>query len=346
MEAQDKIKELFGPYALEAETEIRRLLDEQPDFLMYKMLKYFFGFLDENLKPIQNYGGKRYRPGLCLMIAEMYGKKSEALEVAASIELYHNFTLIHDDIEDNDPLRRGRPTVWRLWGINHGINSGDALLILASKELNEISKKYPEFSVNAVSFLNEKFKEVIEGQFLDFTLTDLPLGDAFVNEKNYLMMIEKKTSVLVGASARVASIIAQAGEKEQEALWQYGLNLGLAFQMQDDLISIWADSIKTGKIKANDIYERKKTLPILRLYECLDEDDKNEFSKIYNQNRRLTDAEVAKIIGWLDNSDAYNYTKDKIILYSGRAKEAIDELPFAAQAKEKLLEVIGALINF
>ncbi|MFA6422661.1 MAG: polyprenyl synthetase family protein, partial [Candidatus Buchananbacteria bacterium] len=241
MEAQDKIKELFGPYALEAETEIRRLLDEQPDFLMYKMLKYFFGFLDENLKPIQNYGGKRYRPGLCLMIAEMYGKKSEALEVAASIELYHNFTLIHDDIEDNDPLRRGRPTVWRLWGINHGINSGDALLILASKELNEISKKYPEFSVNAVSFLNEKFKEVIEGQFLDFTLTDLPLGDAFVNEKNYLMMIEKKTSVLVGASARVASIIAQAGEKEQEALWQYGLNLGLAFQMQDDLISIWAD---------------------------------------------------------------------------------------------------------
>ncbi|MFA6422415.1 MAG: hypothetical protein WCV92_03390, partial [Candidatus Buchananbacteria bacterium] len=87
-------------------------------------------------------------------------------------------------------------------------------------------------------------------------------------------------------------------------------------------------------------------LPILRLYECLDEDDKNEFSKIYNQNRRLTDAEVAKIIGWLDNSDAYNYTKDKIILYSGRAKEAIDELPFAAQAKEKLLEVIGALINF
>lgn len=371
METSDKIKSLFGPYNNEVEQEIKKLLSEQSDFLMYDMMRYFFGFLDENLQPVDNYGGKRFRPGLCLMLSEMYGKRLEALETAAAIEIYHNFTLIHDDIEDNDPLRRGRPTVWKLWGINHGINTGDAQLVLANLELSKIRERDAAIFPVIHGFLNKTFLEVVEGQFLDFTLADLPLDDKFVSEENYLMMIRNKTSVLVGAAAKAAGIISGVGVEEQEALWEYGVNLGLAFQLQDDLLSIWSDSkpaggIKavniyedkktlpvlklydtseqTGKIKANDIYEKKKTLPILRLYEKLDSGDGDELARIYNKKDRLADAEVSRIIGWLDSVDSYSYTNDMMNHYRDKAKEPINRLSIKDEDKRKLLEVIDALL--
>ena len=370
MKSSDKIKSLFGIYNNEVEEEIKNLLDSQSGFLMYKMMSYFLGFLDENLQPINSYGGKRFRPGLCLMIAEMYGKRKEALEVAAAIEIYHNFTLIHDDIEDNDPLRRGRPTVWKIWGINHGINTGDAQLILANLELSKIADREAMIFPILSNFLNKKFLEVVEGQFLDFTLADLPLDDEFVSEENYLMMIRNKTSVLVGAAAKAAGIISGVDDREQKSLWEYGVNLGLAFQLQDDLLSIWSDSgqtsktkendsyeketlpmlklydtsEQTGKIKANDIYEKKKTLPIIRLYETIDQDKKIELMQIYSQKRRLSDAEVGQVINWLNSSDAHEYTRDKLKYYKDKSRLSVDKLSVGDGDKSKLLEVIDALL--
>jgi len=371
METSDKIKSLFGPYNNEVEQEIKGLLSEQPDFLMYKMMSYFFGFLDEDLKPVATYGGKRFRPGLCLMLSEMYGKRQEALEAATAIEIFHNFTLIHDDIEDNDPLRRGRLTVWKIWGISHGINSGDGQLVLANIELSKVIKRDAAVFSALHVFLNKIFLEVVEGQFWDFTLADLPLGDRFVSEENYLMMIRKKTSVLVGAAAKAAGIISGAGVEEQEALWEYGVNLGLAFQLQDDLLSIWSDleqknktpenytyerketlpalklydtSEQTGKIKANDIYEKKKTLPILRLYEAINQANKIELMQIYGQKKRLSDEEVSKIINWLNGSDAYEYTRNKLQYYKNRTIESVEKLSVNADNKKKLIEVIDALL--
>ena len=345
MQAQDKIKKLFGPYNAEVEEEIKRLLTEQPDFLMYDMMRYFFGFLDEGLKPVEIYGGKRFRPGLCLMIAEMYGHRSEALEAATAIEIFHNFTLIHDDIEDNDCLRRGRPTVWKLWGVNHGINTGDGQLMLVNLELAKMAQRNLESFPIILEFLNKKFLEVIEGQFLDFTLAELPLNDEFVTENNYLMMIQKKTSVLVGAAASVAGIIARVGREEQEVLWRFGLNLGLAFQVQDDLISIWSNAEQTGKIEVNDLYEKKKTLPILRLYDRLQGDEKKKLLEIYQQSNRLSEAEVGEIINWLNREDAYDYTKTKMNSYIDKAKEAITGLLVKEQDRIKLLEVVEALLS-
>ena len=371
MKPSDKIKTIFGGYNQEIEEEIKSLLDRQSHFLMYDMMRYFFGFLDEHLQPVENYGGKRFRPGLCLMIAQMYGKRKEALETAAAIEIYHNFTLIHDDIEDNDSMRRGRPTVWKIWGINHGVNSGDGQLILANLELSRIAARDVGIFPVVSSFLNKIFLEVVEGQFLDFTLAELPLGDKSVSEKNYLMMIEKKTSVLVGAAAKSAGIISGAGVKEQEVLSEYGVNLGLAFQLQDDLLSIWSDfeqadkvktndnceqketlpalklydtSEQTGKIRLNDIFEKKKTLPIIRLYDTMDTSDKIGLMQIYNQKRRLNIEEAHKIVNWLNHSDAYDYTSRLMKHHADKAKESVNNLSFKEEGKKKLLEVIDALL--
>lgn len=371
MEASDKIKSLFGIYNEEVEEEIKSLLNQQSHFLMYDMMSYFFGFLDENLKPISGYGGKRFRPGLCLMIAQMYDKRKEALEVATAIEIYHNFTLIHDDIEDNDPMRRGRPTVWKVWGINHGVNTGDGQLILASLELSKIATRDAGIFSIISSFLNKVFLEVVEGQFLDFTLADLPLGDKAVSENSYLTMIEKKTSVLVGAAAKSAGIISGVGAEEQEALWEYGVNLGLAFQLQDDLLSIWSDSEpvdktkandsyeqkktlpvlklydtseQTGKLKLNDIYEKKKTLPIIRIYDTMEPSDKIRLMQIYNQKRRLNIEEANKVVNWLNNSDAYDYTNKLIKYHADKARKSVDKLGVKEEDKKKLLEVIEALL--
>lgn len=371
MEPSDKIKSLFGQYNREIEEEIKGLLSRQSRFLMYDMMSYFFGFLDGDLKPISGYGGKRFRPGLCLMIAEMHGKRNEALETATAIEVFHNFTLIHDDIEDNDPMRRGRPTVWKIWGINHGVNTGDGQLILANLELSKIAAADAGIFPVISNFLNKVFLEVVEGQFLDFTLADLPLGDKSVSEKSYLMMIEKKTSVLVGAAAKAAGIISGVRIEEQEALWEYGVNLGLAFQLQDDLLSIWSDSEpagetkaddnyeqkktlpalnlydtseQTGKIKLNDIFEKKKTLPIIRIYDTMDPSDKIGLMQIYDQKRRLNIEEANKIVSWLNHSDAYDYTSRLMKYHVDKARESVNNLSVKEEDKKKLLEVVDALL--
>ena len=344
MKKPEEVLQLFQKYNPLVEQEIKRLLDEQPRFLMYDMMRYFFGFLDDDLKPADIYAGKRYRSGLCLLIADLYGKKDQALEVATAVEIFHNFTLIHDDIEDNDPLRRGRETVWKKWGINHGINTGDAQLILADMEKTRAIAKYPQAGLAAKKFLDECFLKVIEGQYLDFTLTDLPPGDDFVNQDNYLEMISKKTSVLVGAATKVAGIMAEVAEAEQERLWQYGLNFGLAYQLCDDLVSVWGDKEMTGKIEANDLYEKKKTLPVLHLLATATAEQKIILLEIYNRPERLTAEAVAEVKKMLAESDAYDYVWQKIETYKTQALTAVVGLSLDESAKAVLKNVMEALL--
>lgn len=340
-EAALKIFEKYSPLI---DKELKRLLKSQENYAMYDMMHYFFGYKNENFKPMKVYGGKRYRSGLCMLLADIYGNMNKAIKVAAAIELFHNFTLIHDDIEDMDPLRRGRSTVWKLWGINHAINTGDGQLLLTNLELAEVAEKYPKEGVKVQKFLYEKFLEVFEGQYLDFTLTDLPLGNVFVTEKNYLTMIKKKTSVLVGASTKSAGIIIGLSEKEAELLWEFGLNFGLAYQICDDMVSIWGNSEVTGKLVANDLYEKKKTLPVIYLYNKLNGGQKQKLAKIYNKKRRLNRLEVKELISLLDEHEAYDYCWQKVQNYASRAQRSIDKLTVSRKDKDILSVVVNTLL--
>ena len=146
-----------------------------PSARMYEMLAYFMGYLDENLKPIKRVSGKRSRSGICLILADAYKTRAQAFDAAIAIELFHNFTLIHDDVEDHDEYRRGKPTVWKLWGINDAINSGDAQNLLVAERIARVAN-IPKIGAKLSQALTDAFLEVLEGQHLDFQLANIPIG--------------------------------------------------------------------------------------------------------------------------------------------------------------------------
>ncbi len=246
------------------EEEMRRLVpmrSAEPD-LLYGMLHYHLGWADRDFKPATVDGGKRIRPLILLLATEAQGGDwYQALPAAAAVELLHNFTLIHDDIEDQDALRRGRDTLWSIWGIPQAINAGDALFALAYRGMLSLSDHgVPEqLALTATRRFTEAILRITEGQCRDLAFESQDI----VDEAAYLQMIEGKTAALIGLAAELGAIIAGAQQPNAKALRDFGEALGKAFQMQDDLLGLWGDPSQTGKPIASDLHNRKKTLPIL-----------------------------------------------------------------------------------
>jgi geranylgeranyl diphosphate synthase type I len=314
---------------------------------MYGMMRYFMGFTDETFTGPKVYGGKRFRSALCLLIADLYGAekgKKVALKGAASLELFHNFSLIHDDIVDKDPLRRGRPTVWKLWGADYAINTGDAQLILSQQKALEACEVDAKRGVEMSRFLLEKYLEVIEGQHLDFSLTALKIEDPRVNEKSHYEMIGKKTAVLIGAAAVTAGIAAGKSREERDMLWKFGYSLGMAYQLNDDIVSIWGAPEMTGKISFNDLREKKKTLPIIHAFVKLSEKEKKEFGDIYDKEASLDEEDLKKILAYLESTGAHNYARKQVLAYLKRAETAISNLSVSKEGKERLSNLSKLLL--
>jgi len=212
-------------------------------------------------------GGKRIRPILCLMGNELFTEiHPSAWEVATAIELFHNFTLIHDDIMDKAPLRRGLPTVHEKFGQNTALLAGDVMLIKAYECLSKVP---PSILLSIFSLFNKTATEVCEGQQLDMDFeqrTNVVLDD-------YLVMIEKKTSVLLAAALVMGAIVGGSGERNQQLLYQFGRKLGLAFQVQDDYLDAFGDPQKFGKQIGGDILADKKTFLLIHAFETANKDD-------------------------------------------------------------------------
>lgn len=228
----------------------------------YGMLRYHMGWADETLAP-QNYpAGKRLRPILCLLAAmETGGDPAQALPAAAAIELLHNFSLIHDDIEDGDETRRHRPTVWKVWGVPQAINAGDALFTISYAAMQRLAARgvRAQTTLDALALFTETCLALTEGQHLDMGFEDR--NDVGVAE--YLRMIQGKTAALIGASTAIGALLGNTSAEEQAALQEFGVASGLVFQIQDDILGIWGDPDVTGKAAGNDLLRRKKSLPIL-----------------------------------------------------------------------------------
>jgi geranylgeranyl diphosphate synthase, type I len=223
------------------------------------MMRYQLGYVDEQLRPLSARRGKRFRPLLCLLACEAIGGSfRDALPVAAAIELLHNFSLIHDDIEDHDPTRRHRPTVWKLWGEPQAINTGDAMFALASLVVLHASADPGLAHQIAIRFQQVTF-QLTEGQYLDMSFEHRQ----DVTPDDYLHMISLKTGAIIGFSLWSGAFIGGAGEETSERLGSFGLELGKAYQVWDDVSGIWAAASDTGKEPVKDLQNRKKTLPIL-----------------------------------------------------------------------------------
>jgi geranylgeranyl diphosphate synthase type I len=278
------VAQVISAHTTVVDAELTKFFAALPDSALYDHLAYFMGFKNEELQPEVTYGGKRFRSSLMVMLGEYYGHKATVLPFALALELYHNFTLIHDDVVDRDTHRRGRPTVWHLFGHDHAINDGDAQLLLVAEVMAKAAVSCKEGAKTQV-FLLEQFRIVVEGQYLDFELTKASLEE--VTTTAYEEMIRCKTAELIVAAAVGAGMIAGESETELGSLRQYAHCLGMAYQICDDVVSIWATRETTGKRNYGDIKERKKTLPVLYAYEHVVAADRDVLCSYYHGTDEL-----------------------------------------------------------
>lgn len=300
---------------------------------MYDMLGYFFGFLNEHFEPEKDgSSGKRFRPGLCLYLAECYGAREFAMQAALAIELFHNFTLIHDDVEDRDLYRRSKPTLWKLFGVNHAINAGDALSLIACEAAAHAPPAVTKELLAA-------FGEVIEGQYMDF---ELSTGSTSFGVAEYMLSTEKKTGALVGIAAQAAGMCASQNEAECAHLREYGRELGIAFQLADDYRSIWSSYEATGKDAHSDIREHKRTLPFFFAYE--ETKQKARLAELYNLERQLSETEIHEAKEILDSTAARTRTLEVIRTHAQSARTAARALSLPDDVRETLANIVDTLV--
>ena len=292
----------------------------------YGMMQYHMGWLDADFSPIKASVGKRLRPLLCLLTCEAVGGQIEhALPAAAAIELLHNFTLIHDDIEDHSATRRHRTTVWKLWGIEQGVNCGDGMFAAAILRLSRLHGcgVPPEQALEAQRALVETCLRLTEGQYVDMkfeTQTDVDID-------SYLWMIGRKTAALIACSTRLGALLGGASGDVIAAYERVGENLGLAFQVIDDILGIWGLEADTGKSASSDILARKKTLPVV--YVLHDP----ELRAIYARES-LASGDVERVLAILEKHQAREFATKKARAYSQQAIRALDETRQATPTRD------------
>lgn len=290
--------------------------------------------LYEPIEYILGLGGKRMRPVLTLMAAEVFDTDyKEALPAAMAVEVFHNFSLVHDDIMDDAPLRRGQVTVHEKWNLNTGILSGDTMLILAYQYFE---KYEPGVFRDLAKLFSKTALEVCEGQQLDVDFEKR--NDVSIQE--YLKMIEYKTAVLVAAAMKMGAIVAKTSEKESDAIYDFGLNLGLAFQLQDDYLDAFGDPETFGKQVGGDIIENKKTYLYLKAVEFSSQEKASELQQLFSieLEDNFEKIETAKTI--FNESGASKATQEAIEMYTFKAFETLEKMNINA-VKKNILRTFG-----
>lgn len=281
-------------------------------------------------------GGKRVRPVMCLMGNELFDEiNADAWPVAAAIELFHNFTLIHDDIMDKAPLRRNKPTVHAKYGEATALLGGDVMLVVAYDYLNKIKTDYMH---QILSLFNKTAKEVCEGQQLDMDFEKLEV----VKLDDYIKMIELKTSVLLAASLQLGAILGTAGQSNQQHLYQFGRNLGIAFQIQDDYLDAFGDPVKFGKQTGGDIMANKKTFLMIKALESANPQQLKELKQLMQQN---PDDKVARVLSVFHDCGVDKWAFDLKDKYINAALEHLDEMAVVSVRKEPLKQLAHFLVQ-
>ncbi len=278
----------------------RALLDQAdhpPD--LAGMLRYHLGWVDEHFRPVAAARGKRLRPALCLLVCEAAGGTwATALPAAAAVELIHNFSLVHDDIEDRSPLRRHRPTLWTLWGQAPAINAGDALFVEAQLAL--LHSAWPtERCLAAARALNRACRELCSGQHRDLS----PAGAAEPTLTEYYAMINGKTAALIAVAAELGALADDCPPAVQAAYHRFGRELGLAFQLRDDLLDVWGVASQTGKPVREDLRTKKCSLPIVLAFTRAHAAQREQLHMLYQQPAPLDEPTVAALVALLDQLD-------------------------------------------
>jgi len=329
------------------EVDLRQVLSiPHPDLAgYYGMMHYHQGWVDEMLQPTAAQGGKRLRPLLCLLACEAAGgDPDQALPAGSAIELTHGFSLIHDDIEDGSPLRRGRQTVWSVWGVPQAVNSGDGLFVLARLALHRLADRgVPARRCQAVSLaFDQACLALCEGQFFDMSFEGRPT----VELDEYLWMIRHKTAALLAASAQMGAMVATDDTELIGRYFAFGLNLGIFFQIQDDVLGVWGDEQVTGKSAATDIRDRKKTLPVVHALNCSDDPDASrQLAELFSRPGELDPPTIQAALRLLDRLGARQYAESMAEEYYRAALTSLDEAGIENAAQSHLRELAESLLH-
>ncbi len=299
------------------------------------MLRYQMGYVDEKLRAA-SHPGKRVRPFLCLAVCEaLCGACTAALPVAAGIEMLHNFSLVHDDIEDRDPSRHHRPTVWRVWGEAQAINAGDAMFAVAARAVADYD------AGDAGSLVTQQFQEtalaLTKGQYLDMSFE----RRQEVSTDEYLQMITLKSAALLAFSTWAGAVVGGGSDRQQGLLFDFGDNLGRAFQIHDDVNGIWGDEESTGKQGRSDLERRKKTFPVVTAMGEASGPDHDRLRRFYAGD---TD-EVRAVVEVLERVGARETSQRALHHYLQLALQSLSEAslppPFDQQLKAVAEEYTG-----
>ena len=304
------------------------------------MMQYHMGWVDASFAPARSPTGKRLRPALCLLVCEAVdGDPRAALPAAGAVELVHNFSLVHDDIQDHSPTRRHRPTVWSLWGMEQAINVGDGLFALAELALLQ-AESAPDLVVQALRELNEACRLLCEGQYLDLAMEQRTR----VGLDEYLSMIERKTGALIACSCSLGALFGGASAEVRSAYAAFGRELGIAFQLQDDLLGVWGEEEETGK-PAGDIHQRKKGLPVVLGWETGDPDLQRELEALYRADGPIADERVAKAVRLLEEAGVRDRAEALVRAHYRQALAALDEAGGREEPHRQLQELCHWLLG-
>ncbi|MBE6342201.1 MAG: polyprenyl synthetase family protein [Lentimicrobiaceae bacterium] len=300
----------------------------------------FMGEPSELYAPIEyilRQGGKRMRPTLCLLACELFGGNIEDCMIpAVSAEIFHNFTLVHDDIMDQAPLRRGMETVYHKWNSDIALLSGDTMLIKAFQYVLATKKEY---SHEVFAELCKVALEVCEGQQYDLnfeTQDDVTL-DA------YLEMIRLKTAVLLGSVLKIGAIVAGANDKNQKAIYDFGINLGLAFQLQDDILDCYSDVNVFGKMTGGDISDNKKTYLYLKALELASEDDRNHLLNLFKMPKGRNEKKIQAVLNIYDKYNVKNIVEKLMTEYYEKSLQDLNSVEASEENKEILRDYAAYL---
>ncbi len=320
-------------HALEAELQAW-LSQRTPVGHHYQMLAYHMGWCSESLEPVSGPRGKRFRPLLCLLACDgVGGRWEDALPMAAAIEFLHNFSLIHDDIEDHDESRHHRPSLWKLWGEPLAINAGDAMLALSglaalsSSGDGEISRRFQETAL-----------ALTEGQYLDMSFE----RRMDVSSAEYFEMIGLKSGAIIAFSCEAGGRLGGGSETQVEALTEFGRHFGLAFQICDDVRGIWAGLEQTGKAPAKDILNRKKSLPVLLALERARGMDLDRLHGFYDLRR---DEDPAVISDVIESTGVREEMAAELRSHLHRAYEALAPARLVQPYEAELRALAGSLVD-
>lgn len=335
----------YSPYLAAVEQELRDLLAMREEIVapLYQMMQYHLGWLDARFQPVEASSGKRLRPLLCLLACEAVGGDwRRAVPAASAIELLHNFSLLHDDIEDRSETRRHRPTVWSLWGIPQAINTGDAMWAISRQAILRLRERgyTAEMVLRAIGWLDEACIELCSGQYLDLAFE---MAET-VSLEEYERMIAGKTAALLSASVAIGALLGGAHEVVIEAYAGFGRELGLAFQIVDDILGVWGEPAITGKSAANDILTRKKALPALYALHWERERGYSDLAALYAKPS-LSVADVSQVLRLLERAGAEEYVRNQARMHHQRSLEYLRAAQIQHPAQDALLALSCSLIE-